>query len=279
MRIVWVTPWPSVKSLDILVFMTQPPRVTQAPAQVNATIAAQIRAHRLKLEWSVRQLADECAKHGAPQLTEASLGNIERGQDPNAKRKPREVTVEEMLILAYVLRAKPAELMFKPSDPAIEVAPGVVVRPYVAWSWLMGWVPTTEEEWGPLVRPAEEITYPNAYYGWNYFDQTYAQVLHAQQDLVAARTAGDQVEKAEEFYSRCLSRFGIALGEAGSAVPIDLPPIPRWLYEDLIEAEKADQIKMTNGSVSNPHPRTDPDGFIRYRIPRRIPLVDRPRPS
>src|SRR5690348_16284688 len=116
---------------------------------VAQAIATQIRAYRIKRGWSVRQLAEECAKHGAPQLTEASLGNIERGQDPDAKRKPREVTVEELLTLAYVLNAKPAALIFRPDVSLVQVTADVTAHPSVAWEWLVGWTPSADI-WGPL---------------------------------------------------------------------------------------------------------------------------------
>lgn len=86
-------------------------------------VARQVRKYRLRRGLSVRQLAEECAKLGAPQLTSASLGNIERGQDPEARRKRRDVTVDELLVLGKALKVAPSLLMFPVGEQAeIEVA-------------------------------------------------------------------------------------------------------------------------------------------------------------
>jgi transcriptional regulator with XRE-family HTH domain len=78
--------------------------------EVSDRVARRVRALRQQRGWSVRQLADECAKHDAPQLTVASLGNIERGQDADAKRRAREVTVDELYALAAVFGVAPDAL-------------------------------------------------------------------------------------------------------------------------------------------------------------------------
>lgn len=80
------------------------------PAEMDHVIAAAIRKHRRARGLSVRQLADECERLGAPQLTVSSLGNIERGQDPDAKRSPRRVGVAELAVLAAALHVAPIAL-------------------------------------------------------------------------------------------------------------------------------------------------------------------------
>lgn len=132
--------------------MTQPPTVGDA-------IAERVRLYRLKRDWSVRRLAEECAKHGAPQLTAASLGNIERGVDPSAKRKRRDVTVDELMVLAYVLDVPPAMLMLPLGDSTtVEVCPGVEVESYTALQWMAG------KEWLSAGRTLENTHPPLRFY-------------------------------------------------------------------------------------------------------------------
>ena len=120
--------------------MTQPERVNPAPQPVGDVVATQVRKYRLRREWSIRQLAEECAKLGAPQLTSASLGNIERGQDQDAKRKRRDVTVEELMVLARALGVAPLLLMvpLEGGRPQVEMVPG---EPWLVWDaakWITG---------------------------------------------------------------------------------------------------------------------------------------------
>lgn len=119
--------------------MTQSERVNQAPVSAGDAVAAQVRRYRLRRDLSVRQLAEECAALGAPQLTAASLGNIERGQDQDAKRKRRDVTVDELMVLARALGVPPLLLMVPlDSQPAIELVPGEVWGIWDAVRWVTG---------------------------------------------------------------------------------------------------------------------------------------------
>jgi transcriptional regulator with XRE-family HTH domain len=115
-------------------------------------IAARVRKYRLIRDWSVRRLAEECAKRGAAQLTAASLGNIERGVDPDAKRKRREVTVEELLILAYVLDVPPVALLLPIESSKVEPVPGVQVETIIAMKWIDGSI-TAPDALGLQGRP------------------------------------------------------------------------------------------------------------------------------
>jgi len=102
-------------------------------------IASQVRKYRLLKNWSVRQLAEECERLGAPQLTAASLANIERGQDPDAKRPPRRVLVEELAVLARALKVPPILLMLPIGQPVqVEPVPGQPLTPWQAATWWAG---------------------------------------------------------------------------------------------------------------------------------------------
>lgn len=101
-------------------------------------IASQIRKYRLRKNLSIRQLSEECQKLGAAELTTASLANIERGQDPNAKRAGRRVAIEELVVLARVLNVPPILLVFPlGSEQWLEIT-GVKVHTWAAAMWWSG---------------------------------------------------------------------------------------------------------------------------------------------
>lgn len=104
--------------------MTKPaPELIASLSTINRNIADNLRRLRLQRGWSVRRLADECAKRGASQLTEASLGNIERGQDPDAKRKPRDLSAGELVILTCLFGVSTGFLVSLPTCPTCSGQP------------------------------------------------------------------------------------------------------------------------------------------------------------
>lgn len=106
---------------------------------VSEVIAARVRKYRQARGWSVRQLAEECAKFGATTLTQASLTNIERGLAAKAGRGSRAVTVEELLILAVVLSVPPVTLMLPFGEHnAVEFFPGTGTDLLNAVRWIVG---------------------------------------------------------------------------------------------------------------------------------------------
>lgn len=62
----------------------------------------QIRQKRLSKGWSIRRLAEECQRLGAASLTEASIGNLERGIKPGSRPR-RKLRVDELRALADAL--------------------------------------------------------------------------------------------------------------------------------------------------------------------------------
>lgn len=112
--------------------MTDP----QPVPTVGDTIAGRVRRCRQQRQLSVRALAERCADLGAAGLTTASITNIERGADPAAKRRRREVTVEELLVLALALDVPPLLLMipYGESD-LVRIAPDRIVHPTAVAEW------------------------------------------------------------------------------------------------------------------------------------------------
>ena len=113
------------------------------PEKLGDVIAAQVRKFRRAQDMSIRELSERCSELGAPGLTAASLSNIERGQAENARRGRRQVTVDELLVLAYALSVPPVALLLPLGDAdRVAVIPGVEVHPHLALKWINGDVPT-----------------------------------------------------------------------------------------------------------------------------------------
>lgn len=279
---VWVTSWRSVKTLASLCNVTELDRVKEDPPTVTQAVAAQIRAYRLRRGWSVRQLAEECAKQGAPQLTQASLENIERGQDPNAKRKPRGVTVDELLVLALALNARPADLLFDGDAARVQVTPRVTVHPFLAWSWLVGMSPHSDA-WGTPVQTHEEMAPPRHIHGWLNLDGALMEVDYVHSTLLKEQAGGDakRIQLAREQYDRKINHLGLFLADLSAAdLSAAIPPLPSWLVDDVRRAAEEDRIKMWNGmDGARKHPLTDPDGWLRLRLPQNIPVYECERPT
>jgi transcriptional regulator with XRE-family HTH domain len=150
-------------------------------------VAERVKRYRKRLGWSVRQLAEECASLGAPQLTEASLGNIERG--PKDNRKRRDVTVDELMILGYALGVPPLLLMIPLGEnEPLQITSTANIHPQLAWET------TTGAE--PLVVTGNVITKVAESHEARLTVQAFAR-LRAAQD--AYHSAKSRLRSAEKF--------------------------------------------------------------------------------
>ncbi|MET0520830.1 MAG: helix-turn-helix transcriptional regulator [Jiangellaceae bacterium] len=112
--------------------MTNAPRVSQS-------LAAQVRTYRKRRNLTLNQLAELCEKLGAPQLNFSALANIERGATAESKRRPREVNVDELMVLARALQVPPVLLLFGVGlTPEVEVTPGLTLDTWEATKWWNG---------------------------------------------------------------------------------------------------------------------------------------------
>jgi transcriptional regulator with XRE-family HTH domain len=104
-------------------------------------IAELVRERRRQLNLTREQIADRCAEIGAPQLTTAALTNIETGRRRASGARRREVSVEELLILAVVLGVQPVNLVVPPTAEDGEpyaVTPEVTAPAAVVRDWIGG---------------------------------------------------------------------------------------------------------------------------------------------
>ena len=107
---------------------------------VSDEVAARVRQWRKRRGWKPADLAARCAELGAADLTENIIENIESRSRRGGTRRPRPVTVDELLVLALALDIAPVHLLAGMEDQApCPVTPSVSVRAVVARRWVRGW--------------------------------------------------------------------------------------------------------------------------------------------
>jgi transcriptional regulator with XRE-family HTH domain len=82
---------------------------------VSDIVAARVRQVRKRRDWSPADLAARCAELGAADLTENVIENIE-SRSARASKRPRPVTVDELLVLSLALNVAPLHLLVPPDD-------------------------------------------------------------------------------------------------------------------------------------------------------------------
>ncbi|MEU3613099.1 helix-turn-helix transcriptional regulator [Streptomyces sp. NPDC006872] len=99
-----------------------------------------MRKHRARLGLNREQLAEECARLGAPDLTYAAITNIETGRRNKEGKRRREVTVDELLVLGLALAVPPLLLALPLGDEqTVPTVPAADPRdPYTVWKWFTG---------------------------------------------------------------------------------------------------------------------------------------------
>lgn len=92
-------------------------------------VAGRLKEARSRRGWTAKQLAEQCAAHGLPRLTHAVLNNIESGRPDAEGRRRRDISVDELLALAFILDVAPAHLLGIPEGArtAVAVVPGCKV--------------------------------------------------------------------------------------------------------------------------------------------------------
>lgn len=164
--------------------------MTQLQA-LDDVIAEQVRQYRLMKGWSVRQLADACAALGAPQLTTASLGNIERGQDPDAKRPPRRVGAAELAVLATALDVPPLALMVPANGSRLQITSELAMTPMEAVDWFTATRPPARLPTVGFQRAAAPLRL------YATVSELREQVQNLERAADRARRAGDEDQRME----------------------------------------------------------------------------------
>ena len=117
------------------------PSNVSAAATMSDIVADRIRTARKRRGWSAQELADRLAAAGAPELSMFVISNIESGRRKADGKRRRDVSVDELFVIAYVLGVPPIHLLVPAAESEIpvEVAPGVQVsKPELMLRWIRG---------------------------------------------------------------------------------------------------------------------------------------------
>lgn len=207
--------------------------------RLGDVLAAGIREHRKRRDLSIRALAEECARiaPGGTSLTAASLSNIERGQTEGAKRRPRDVTAEELLILAAALRVPVVELLCPPGFPDdIEIVPGVPVPGWAGADWITAMGPYPGLDALPHeAREQYDQEYSHNLYGVATYRtlRELTEGVMAHRRLVAADLAYDEFEEeVVQARWRSITVELLRRREEMRKAGLPVPPLPDGLDED-----------------------------------------------
>lgn len=116
-------------------------------------VAERIRTERKQREWSARELAERCAAAGAPELTDNVIENIERRRTTSGRRG-RDVTVDQLLVLAYVLEISPIALLLPALNGDYSITSQVKQPVDTVYRWIIG-------ERRPPFAPPEPDEHPD----------------------------------------------------------------------------------------------------------------------
>jgi transcriptional regulator with XRE-family HTH domain len=108
------------------------------PKTVGDVIAERIRRFRKARDMTIPQLSEACIALGSAGMTPASLTNLERPS--RGVRSRRQVSIDELLTLAYVLQVPPLSILLPiGEDVEVELVPGTpAVDVAHALTWLTG---------------------------------------------------------------------------------------------------------------------------------------------
>jgi hypothetical protein len=119
---------------------------------ISDVVGVEVRRRREAAGLTRDQFAERCAELGWPALTSTVLHYIETGRrDANGQRR-REVTIDEVVGLAYILGTSPMMLLAPLDDPEWRGLPGGPATTAAAVAWLRGDRPLFNNSGGPEYR-------------------------------------------------------------------------------------------------------------------------------
>jgi 8-oxo-dGTP diphosphatase len=107
---------------------------------------ARVREARGRRRWTARELAERCAEAGAPGLTGSVIANIETGRRDKDGQRRRDITVDELLALAYALEVPPAALLAPGEGERIQITSKAEMGAAVALAFFSGRAPAPDAE-------------------------------------------------------------------------------------------------------------------------------------
>lgn len=158
---------------------------------LSDVVADQVRAHRTRLGLNREQLAEECARLGAPELTYSAITNIETGRRGKDGKRRREITVDELMTFGYALGVPP--LLLALPLGAMDSVPSPArwggLHPHYAWQWATGQEPPAHrDEHGRTVVDSTPVGGPGGTDRMKVWRQV-SMPVEAYRDLQAAQAA------------------------------------------------------------------------------------------
>jgi transcriptional regulator with XRE-family HTH domain len=110
---------------------------------VSDVVAARVRQVRKRRDWSPADLAARCAALGAADLTENVIENIESRSQRGGTKRPRPVTVDELVALSAALNVAATHLLVPPDDyrKAYQVTSTTSEHANYVREWIRGHLP------------------------------------------------------------------------------------------------------------------------------------------
>lgn len=106
---------------------------------LSDVVADQVKKHREAQGLYRDDLAKRCAELGWPALTSGVIGTIETGRPDKDGKRRREISIDELVVLARALDVEPVLLVAPLGHlPEIEILPGQTVPAVQAYRWLTG---------------------------------------------------------------------------------------------------------------------------------------------
>lgn len=111
--------------------MTDPDLDPQQPTSPTDVVRRQMRRLRDAHGWIARELAERCEAAGAGHLDRNVIANTESG-------RRRSISVDELVVLAYVLDVSPVHLLAPAPDALYRIGATATVGADLARSWIRG---------------------------------------------------------------------------------------------------------------------------------------------
>ena len=113
--------------------------VDMTSARASDLVAQRIKHARTQHAWTAKDLAERCADLGAPEISAAVIANIETGRRDDDGNRRRDVSIDEVLILALALEVPPA-FLFVPLNghDELQVTPTRSMGAFTAAAWVDG---------------------------------------------------------------------------------------------------------------------------------------------
>jgi transcriptional regulator with XRE-family HTH domain len=105
-------------------------------------VGSQLERLRKQRGLTRAEVAERCSWLGMPEITPAALSNIETGRKDETGQRRRDITVDELVVLAMALQAVPATLLAPVgSSERVELIRGRADDAWSAYRWLIGELP------------------------------------------------------------------------------------------------------------------------------------------